>query len=373
MIEQWIKPYLQAANGWENVVIAIGVFLFSLLLRKIIIKYVFQFILKLTHKTKQEITTQVFLAFEKPLQVMMVLIGIKISLSFIVLEPATNVVITRAFRSAIILLMTWGVFTLTGESSQWLQGIARRFDIDIDKIVIPFFSKIIRFFVIALAISIVAQEWDYEVTGLITGLGIGGLAFAFAAQDAIGNIFGGLIIITEKPFGIGDWIETPSVEGTVEDITFRSTRVRTFGQALVTVPNSKLANEPIVNWSKMGKRRVTFTLRVTYTTPRDKLRNCVEKIRTMLQEHPEVDQEVLFANFDEFDDHGLAIILYFFTKTTNWGEWLRVKEDCNLKIMQILEEEGVTIALPSTSVYYGNNLQSPPAIDWNPDQQNKTG
>ena len=99
----------------------------------------------------------------------------------------------------------------------------------------------------------VAQEWDYRIDGFIAGLGLGGLAFSLAAKDTLSNVFGGLVVILDKPFSIGDWIKTPSVEGTVEDISFRSTKVRTFAQALVTVPNATLANEPVTNWTRMGK------------------------------------------------------------------------------------------------------------------------
>jgi len=141
------------------------------------------------------------------------------------------------------------------------------------------------------------------------------------------------------------------VEGTVEDITFRSTKIRTFAQALVTVPNSSLANEPITNWSRMGKRRITFHLGVTYSTTRDKLEKCVKSIRKMLEEHPGIHKETIFVNFERFNDSSLDIFMYFFTNTTNWGEYLNVREDVNFRIMEILEQEGVSVAFPSRSIY----------------------
>ncbi|MFP3359363.1 mechanosensitive ion channel family protein, partial [Planococcus sp. SIMBA_143] len=130
--------------------------------------------------------------------------------------------------------------------------INHKYNVKIDHILIPFFSKALRLIIVAIGISVIAQEFEYDINGFVAGLGIGGLAFALAAKDALANLFGGIIIITEKPFTIGDWIKTPSVEGTIEDISFRSTKVRTFAQALVTVPNATLSNEAITNWSKMG-------------------------------------------------------------------------------------------------------------------------
>ena len=126
--------------------------------------------------------------------------------------------------------------------------------------VIPLLSKALRFVIIAIAITVILQEFDYEVSGFVAGLGLGGLAISLAAKEALANMLGGIVIITEKPFVIGDWIFTPSIEGTVVEITFRSTKVRTFADALVTMPNDTLVNEPITNWSRMEKRRHTFNL-----------------------------------------------------------------------------------------------------------------
>src|SRR5699024_2676243 len=171
------------------------------------------------------------------------------------------------------------------------------------------------------SLSIIAQVFGYPVNGFVAGLGLGGLAFSLAAQDALANLFGGFVIITERPFTIDDWILTPSVEGTVEDITFRSTKVRTFAQALVTVPNSTLANEPITNWSKMGKRQIAFDLRVTYDSPVVKIKEVVKKIETLLKTHDGIHQETIFVKLNEFKENGADIMLYFFTKTTAWDEY----------------------------------------------------
>src|SRR5690625_661254 len=182
---------------------------------------------------------------------------------------------------------------------------------------IPFLSRALQVIIIAISISVILQEFNYNIGGFITGLGLGGLAFSLAAQDALKNLFGGIVIITEKPFTIDDWILTPSVEGTVEDISFRSTKIRTFAQALVTVPNATLANEPITNWSKMGKRQITFNLSLTYDTPKEKIEHVVRQVEYLLKNHPEIHPETIFVNFDHYKENGIDIFLYFFTKTTD--------------------------------------------------------
>ena len=337
--------------------IALLILLFFLLLRKLFVRYVFKIVLNMTSKTKTDLDEKLLTAFERPLRVFFVVLGIYFALNYLPLTVQQDILVSRFCRSAIIILMGWGFYNLTGTCSNFFEDIQERLNFNLDKILIPFISKITRFLIVMFTVSIVAQEWDYNIDGLITGLGLGGLAFALAAKDTVGNIFGGVVIITDKPFSLGDWIETPSVEGVVEDINFRSTRIRTFAHALIIVPNSSLVNEPITNWSRMGKRRITFNLGVTYNTPKDKLKKVVDDIRDLLYNHPEVNKETIFVNFDKFNDSSLDIFLYFFSDTTNWGKWLSVKEDINFKIMGILEQEGVSVAFPSRSIYIENGEQ----------------
>ncbi|WP_233713612.1 mechanosensitive ion channel family protein [Lederbergia citri] len=200
-------------------------------------------------------------------------------------------------------------------------------------------SKAIRVIIVAIAITVIAQEFHYDINGFVAGLGLGGLAFALAAKDALANLFGGIIIITEKPFTIGDWISTPSVEGTVEDINFRSTKVRTFTQALVTVPNATLADQPITNWSKMGKRQISFSLKLPLDTSKEKLERTIRRIEELLKAYPGIHPDTIHVTFDKYLVDGYEIFLYFFTKSTEWGEYLKVKEDVNYKILDILKSE----------------------------------
>lgn len=338
--------------------VAIAIFLAFWLLRKVFANDIFKLLLRLSQNTKTDLDNHVVLAFQKPLQLFFILLGIYVSLSYLPLSPAQNVLLSKFFRSFLIFFLAMGLYNLAGSYAVLCGEVERLLGINIDKILIPFFSKVLRVVIIALAVIVIAEEWDYPVGGFIAGLGLGGLAFALAAKDTVSNVFAGIVIITDKPFSIGDWIQTPSVEGTVEDINFRSTKIRTFAQAVVTVPNASLANEPITNWTRMGKRRITFKLGVTYSTPREKLQKVVSDIRTMLEQHPEIHQETIFVRFDSFNDSSLDIFLYFFTKTTNWAEYLRVKEDVNFKIMEILEKEGVSVAFPSRSIYLETPLET---------------
>ena len=244
----------------RNIGISIGILLVFLLLRKIFLKYILKFIQKLSKKARTPFFTHTFNSIEQPIGFLFIVLGLYVAIRYFPYIDQSNPLIIKIFRSLVIFSISWGLYNFSSATSVIFEKIRNRFDINMDQILIPFLSKGLRFIIIAISFSIIAQEFDYDVNGFVAGLGLGGLAFALAAKDAVANFFGGIVIIMERPFSIGDWIQTADVEGTVEDITFRSTRVRAFTQALVTVPNATLANAVITNWSKMGKRRATFHL-----------------------------------------------------------------------------------------------------------------
>ncbi|MTH54662.1 mechanosensitive ion channel [Bacillus mangrovi] len=337
--------------------ISVGILLLFLILRKLFTKYIFHLIMKISRRTPTEFFTHILLSFEKPIRWLFVSIGLYLAIIYSPFFTERMEVVNEIYRSAIVVVISWGLYNLTGSSSLFFNKVNTRFDLQIDDILVPFLSKLLRFVIVALSFSIIAQEFDYDVNGFVAGLGLGGLAFALAAKDTIGNFLGGIVIITEKPFTIGDWIKAPSVEGVVEDITFRSTKIRTFAQALVTVPNMTLANEPITNWTKMGKRQINFKIGVTYHTTPQQMKVCVKRIEHMLDDHDGIDDESYQVSFDTFGASSLDILINCFTKTTIYGEHLKIKQDMNLRIMSILEEEGVEFAFPSQTLYIERSME----------------
>ena len=340
--------------------IALGIIVVFYILRLLFSRYIVTTLLRLSKKTETTFDTKTVEAFRKPVRRFIVFLGIYLAVLYVSpydLDSVQHLFINRVFRTVIIVLIFSGIYNLVDSSSDLLMKVGRKYEFD--RIVLSFFSKVLRVIIIALSIPIIADTWGIDINGFVAGLGIGGLALALAAQDAISNVFGGLVIITEKPFSIGDWILASNVEGTVEDISFRSTKIRTFAQALVTVPNSSLAKQPITNWTRMGRRQISFRLGVTYSTPKDKLEACVQRIRHMLTSHGQVHPQTIFVFFDGFNSSSLDIFIYFFTQTTVWGEFLAVKEEILYNIMEILEEEDVSVAFPSTSVYFENPVPEP--------------
>lgn len=346
---EWIQQLVQTIR-WTDLSISIGILIVFLLLRKFLTHVLLNWINK--RWIKSERANKWSSAFEKPLSLFILAIGVYLSIHYFMHDHVLFMSsINRIFRSVTVIIIGWGVFNLSASSSFLLGSISKRLGIDDSSMLIPFLSKVMRLVIIVLIITIVSGEWGYSINGLVAGLGLGSLAIALAAKDTLGNILGGVVIILEKPFSKGDWIMSPSTEGIVEDITFRSSKIRTFADSIVTVPNATLANEPITNWSRMGKRRITFNLGVALNSNRERLATALSRIEDELRHHDDIDPGTIMVRFNEFNESSLGIFFYFFTKTTVWAEYLAVRQNINLMILQILEEEGVRLAYPTNRVY----------------------
>jgi len=286
-----------------------------------------------------------------PFKLVFFVIGVRVAVLFLGLPAEIRNIVSAVLRTIIALLLLWVIFRFMDALLSYLQKRAVPSTAKLDVKLLPFTFKGIKVLLAIVFIILIIQNWNYDITTLLTGLGLGGLAFALAAQNTLANFFGSVVIMTDRPFSLGDWIQTPSVEGTVEDIGFRSTRIRTFSQALVTVPNSTLSNESITNWSRMGKRRISFRLKLMIKTSSDQVRKFIERARILLQNNPDLDKETVFVYLDEFGNESLDVFFYFFTKTTNWKEYLEIKEQVNFQIMDLLDELNISLAYQSRSVY----------------------
>jgi len=259
---------------------------------------------------------------------------------------ATNLII-----SLFIVDVAWLAFGLTNVLATYIERIAKRTETRLDEQLVPIVRKALKVFVAIIVVVQVIAQMGGDVKGLLAGIGLGGLAFALAARDSIANVFGSVVILADRPFRVGDWIEADGVEGTVEEIGFRSTRIRTFAKSLITVPNSVVGNWAINNWSAMPLRRVKMTVGVGYEATPRQMEAAVEGIREILRNHPQVYKDFFLVYFTEFGESALQIFLYYFTITTVWAEYLQVRQEINLAIMHLLEELGLEIAYPTRTVY----------------------
>lgn len=331
--------------------LALSVVIFALLFRKLLTRGITAILRRLTGAKKEGLVFVVLRALEKPLEAFLLVFALYFGLHFLPLPKAFMEKTVALWRMVVIVFCAWGLYEFTGHYAAHFSEAKNKIADSIDSILVTFLAKLARGIIVLLAFVIIVSELGYDINGFIAGLGLGGLTLALAAQNTAANIFGGIVLVTDKPFSIGDWIQTPSVEGVVEDIGFRSTRIRTHADALVTVPNATLSGEAVTNWTLMGRRRVSFSLKLAYSAPQAKLKEGAAQIRKMLQEHPAVHGDTIFVGFDSFGDNSLDFLVYYFTKTTSWADYLKAKEDVNYKIMGVLEKEKIAMALPGKKMF----------------------
>jgi MscS family membrane protein len=270
----------------------------------------------------------------------------------------------RLYRSAVVVAFFDTLYAMCQNDANHFASLAERLKINLDPILANILSSALRTIIFVFAFLVLAKEWGYDVSGLVAGLGLGGLALAMASKDSLANIFGGLLILADKPFAIGDWIQTSSIEGTVEEVTFRCTKIRTIEQALVHIPNSNLTNVAIVNFSRRKKRRASFTLGLTYAAKRKEVEACVAAIKKLLSESDELAQEAgdCFVAFEEYADSSLNIRIIFHTLAVDYIGHSRSREKINLAIFDVVESLGLSIAFPSRSLYLETPLKVEKAI-----------
>ena len=352
--EVWHTGVLGVSLG--QVVTAILVLLVFLGLRRVFYRFVVSSLRAVTRKTKSELDDLVLHAVEKPLEFGFVVVGFYLAGQILPMSEDVSATFDKFIRSLIALSLFWVVFRSIDPLSALMdRGIAMLGSSSMRDTMKGFFVKLAKFVVICLGIAAVFQEWGFNVAALLGSLGLMGMAVALGAREFIANLFAGLTIFLDRMFEKGNWIRTPDVDGLVEDIGFRATKIRRFDKALVTIPNSRLAGEALVNFSRMTHRRIYWTIGVEYRTTQDQLRMIVHDILAYLKSSEDFETDPArtktFVFVDAFDASSINIMLYCFTKTTEWGDWLACKERLAYKVKDIVEGHGAAFAFPSTSLY----------------------
>ena len=227
----------------------------------------------------------------------------------------------------------------------------------LDDQLVPLVRKVLKFVLVLLAALFILQNLNVNIGSLLAGLGLGGLAIALAAKDTLANMFGSLMIFTDRPFQIGDWVALNGIEGTVEEVGFRSTRIRTFYKSLVTVPNSTVASATIDNLGERTFRRLKMTLGLTYSTTPDQIEAYVEGLRAILQDNPAVVRDAYEVHFHGFGESSLNVLIYCFLDVPNWSEELQQRQALFLQFMRLAEALGVSFAFPTQSLHIESHRQ----------------
>jgi MscS family membrane protein len=340
----------------SDIFLAVGIFLLFLLARRLFFHTTVKSLKMMVRKTETTLDDQVLDAIEQPLEFAFVVVGLYVAGQFVALSDTLAHILAQLVRSMIAITIFWAIFRVIDPLSSLFDRAIGLFGSEsMHETIKGFFVKVAKAIVVCLGIAAVFQEWGFNIAAVLGSLGLVGMAVALGAQDFIKNMFAGLTIFLDRMFEKGNWIKTPDVEGNVEEIGFRATKIRQFDKALVTIPNSKLASEALINFSRMTNRRIYWSIGVEYRTTKDQLAGIIHDIREYLQKHPDFETDPTktktFVYLNSFGASSVDILLYCFTKTTDWGEWLGVKEQLAYTIKEIVERHGSSFAFPSTSLY----------------------
>lgn len=253
---------------------------------------------------------------------------------------------------AAVCLLTQGLWNSAGLCRLLLRSAQNRLDLETNKTMNSFFEKIYRALVLLFGGIQVLNLLGCEVNGLITGAGIAGLAISLGAQSTLSNLIAGASMVIERPFGIGDYITLGSFEGTVEDISFRSTRIRTLDNSVITVENSKVSAEYICNATTRKNRLMSFTIGVTYSTPKERMEALCEDLRGLLKKDPQVLPESIQVTLSGFGASSIDIEVRCYVTALGGDDFRALKSRLNWQIMDAMARNNCDFAFPSTSVYF---------------------
>jgi len=315
-----------------------------------IIHYIFKHhISKITAKTKSNIDDVVIKLIQKPLIGALFIVGILVGMQFLSLSPDVAAVSSNIIGVLVTLLIMYVVIKVVDVViEQGLGRIAGKTESKLDDQLIPLLSKVSRFAILALFLVIILDNFGYDVTALIAGLGVGGLAFAFAAKETISDAFGGFSILTGKPFMVGDSVNAAGVSGKVEEVGVRFTRIRNWDGRLVTIPNSKVASDVIENITSAKARRYNINLGVTYDTSPAKIKKGMEIVKKIIESRKDMKKDP-HISLSAFNDSSLNIlVICYITDTDNWRQ---IQGEINMKILEEFNKAGIEFAFPSQTVY----------------------
>ena len=332
-----------------NLLAAFIVFFIFLLFRRLFTSVCIGTLQSIAKRTATYYDDRIISALKAPVSFAFIVIGLHLFFALIFRETG---IIKNILNSLIVFDLFWAIIAIAEVLRGLFHSTTAKFNPDLAKEMGDFILKIIKILIGGVGLASILQVWGINVTALIASLGLGGLAFALAAKDTASNLFGSFALLADKSIRIGEWIKVGDIEGIVEAIGMRTTKIRSFEKSLITVPNQLVANTPIENFSRRGIRRIKLTVGLTYDANQTQIQTILQEIKSMLKIHEEISQkDTLLVNFDSFGDSALNLFIYAFTTTSNWERYLEIREDVHLKIIEIIERNGVAFAFPSQSLY----------------------
>lgn len=349
LLPEWSKGETLKLKNWQWLGIFFGLFL-GFLVRNLVY-LLLQFYQKLNVSNKKSWKWELIDQVDSPASLVVAALVVYAWINYLRLEGFSYALVNGTVQIILGIAVTWMTFQAVSVLSFYLKQMADKTESTLDDQLIPFLEKAIKLLVVLLGFLIVLQNMGVNVVSLLAGLGLGGLAFALAAKDTAANLFGSIMILIDQPFKVGDWVIVDKVEGTVEEVGFRSTRVRTFYNSLITIPNANMASAQIDNMGERSYRRTRTFLDVAYDTPMIKLQEFIEGIRQIIEKNPVSRKDYYHVYFSGYGESSLKIMLYFFFVTNDWGVELKERQNVFVEIYDLADKIGIEFAYPTQTLY----------------------
>jgi MscS family membrane protein len=334
------------------------ILLASSILRFLVMRILLAPAQRFVSSTATTLDDKAFELLERPIRIFMLGIAIIIISSLFNFTGDIDTVAENSARALFLIAIIFFVYQLVDVIGISSTSLGRLTGLQVEERLLPFLRVIVKVITIVVGLLAVVQVFGYDGSGLIASFGIIGLAFSLAAQDTAANVFGFTAIVSDNPFHVGDNVQSGDITGTVEKVGVRSTRIRRPDQSLVTVPNRKLSDTPLINLSRMSKRRLDFTFGLTYDTHSEQMQRFLEAVHEMLASRELVEKHSIVVRFLDFGDAAFRLRVQAFILLTDWAEYTAEQEIINLEIMRIVEAMGLELYSTTTTVILRNPNES---------------
>lgn len=339
----------QSGNTTTHYVISLLLVIGALLLRRVVTGIIFNQLKRLASRTETTLDDKLFPALEAPVATFVMLVGIFAALKVLKLPEASDEALSYGSTVAFSLVLFWGLLRAFNAVLDHAHEVALQKQMGIAAFM-PWIKKSLVVIFVIFGVLLTAQSLGADVKAFLAGLGIGGLAFALAAQDTIANVFGSIVVAIDQPFKVGETVKIGTNTGTVEDIGLRSTKIRLVDRSLVIIPNKTVAAESITNLSRFTSRRTEQTLGLTYDTSPQQMERILEELRRLIVAEPEVDPKSVLVTFTNFGVSSLDVLVVYSTVSSDGGAWLALKERLNLAFMRVLAKHKLELAFPTQTL-----------------------
>jgi len=330
------------------------------LLTSLVLYFVLRGTLSIIHRLflkKTSLSFDILESLKKPISSFIATAYIKLSETSIGLTGVAEDVWLKSTNVLFSAVVFWALYCIIDPLSNLMSNFAKKTESDLDDQLVPLIRKTSRVLIVILGFLTLIQNLGINVFSLIAGLGIGGLAIALAAKDTAANFFGSLMILFDQPFKKDDWIKINDIEGTVKETGFRSTRIKTFYDSEVVIPNSTVANSNIDNMGRRQYRRVFTHINLTYSTTTEQISEFNKGVKKIIKEHPNTRKDKLHVNLNSMGESSLDVLLYYFVAVNTYDAELETKEEILFSILKLAKSLNVDFAFPSRSIYMEQNTK----------------